>query len=610
MKPTYSNVNVKPGIVRELSRKAAEGFWFDADKVRFRYGKPEKIGGWANVNGAGVSSTFEGIARAIHNWNNNSGSPYTGLGTHTHLYLWQSGAYYDITPIAASGTTVVSYTTSAGSPNVLVSLPSHGFIADDIVYFSSAIDPTSVTAGGNVVLGDQFTITSVVDTNLFYIAYTTAALSTKTVSVTTSWYRLVHLGQQQTILGLGWGSSFWGHSGGWGAPVSGDIQLLATQWTLDNWGENLVACYRGGPIFEWMENSGVNIRAAAVSGAPSRNDLILVSPEDRHLISFGTEDVLTSTYSPVLIRWCASENLNDWYPSATNTAGDKILSGASRIVGASRTRGSILVWTEAALYSMRHIGSPFIFGFDLLGNNCGLVGPHAAIEANGRTYWMSNQRFMVYDGGAPRPLPCTVLRYVFDNIDGQQYDKVYAGVNGAYNEIIWLYQDLSSTTNECNRYVIYNYLEDHWTIGSLDRTVWADDSIYLYPLAADISGNTYYHDYGDSADGNPFYSYLRSGEFDLQDGQQIAFINRIVPDFTQKDGDPMSGDLTITLRGRKAPGDSNVVTRGPYTVSAGTLYIPYRHRARQISMLIESSSEDPAWRMGEIKMRIAPDGEH
>ena len=610
MKPTYTTINIKPGIVRELSRKAAEGFWFDADKVRFRFGKPEKIGGWANINGAEVSSTFDGIARAIHNWNNNAGSPYTGLGTHTHLYLWYSGTYYDITPIAVSGTTVVSYTTSAGSPNVLVSLPSHGFIADDIVYFSSAIDPTSVTAGGNVVLADQFTIASVVDTNLFYIAYTTAALSTKTVSVTTSWYKLVHLGQQQTILGTGWGSSFWGHSGGWGTPVSGDIQLLATQWTLDNWGEDLVACYRGGPVFTWVENSGTNVRAVSVSGAPSRNDLILVSPEDRHLISFGTEDVLTSTYSPVLIRWCASENLSDWYPSATNTAGDKVLSGASRIVGAARTRGSILVWTEAALYSMRHIGQPFVFGFDLLGSNCGLVGPHAAIEANGRTYWMSNQRFMVFDGGAPRPLTCPVLRYIFDNIDGQQYDKVYAGVNGAYNEIIWLYQDLSSTTAECNRYVIYNYLEDHWTIGSLDRTVWADDSVYLYPLAADTSGNTYYHDYGDTANGSSFYSYLRSGEFDLQDGQQIAFVNRIVPDFTQKDGDPMSGNITITLRGRKAPGDSNVVTRGPYTVSAATLYIPYRHRARQISMIIESSSGDSAWRMGEIKMRLSPDGEH
>mgnify|MGYP000926709538 CR=1 FL=1 len=610
MKPIYTNINIKPGVLREATKKAAEGHWYDADKVRFRYGRPEKIGGWANINGAGTSSYFEGIARAIHNWNNNDGSPLTALGTHTHLYLWQSGTYYDITPVVASGTTVVSYTTSAGSSAVLVSLPSHGFIADDIIYFSTAIDPTSVTAGGNVLMADQFIVTSVVDTHRFYIEYTTAALSTKTVSVTTTWDKLVHLGQQQTVLGTGWGSSFWSHSGGWGTPVSGDIQLLATQWTLDSWGEDLVANYRGGAIFQWVENSGVNIRAVSISGAPTRNDLILVSPEDRHLISFGTEDVLTSTYSPVLIRWCASENLNDWSPSATNTAGDKLLSGSSRIVGATRTRGAILVWTEAALYSMRQIGQPFIFGFDLLGSNCGLVGPHAAIEANGRTYWMSNQRFMVFDGGAPRPLPCTVLRYIFDNIDGQQYDKVYAGVNGAYNEIIWLYQDLSATTAECNRYVIYNYLEDHWTIGSIDRTVWADDSVYLYPLAADTSGNTYYHDYGDSADGDAIYSYLRSGEFDLQDGQQIAFINRIVPDFTLKDGDPMRGNITITLRGRKAPGDSNVVTRGPYTVSAGTLYVPYRHRARQISMIIESSSDDPAWRMGEMKMRLMPDGEH
>lgn len=610
MKPIYTNINIKPGILREATRKAAEGYWYDADKVRFRFGRPEKIGGWVNVNGIDTSSTFSGIARAIHNWNNNSGSPYTALGTHTHLYIWQSGTYSDITPIATSGTTVVTYITSANTSNILVSMAAHGFIANDIVYFSSAINEFGVTAGNNVIMGNQFTITSIIDSNRFHLNYPISAAANTTVSVTTSWYKLVHLGQQQTILGLGWGSSFWSHSGGWGVPVSSDIQLLATQWTLDSWGENLVANYRGGPIYQWVENSGTTSRAAAISGAPSRNDLILVSPEDRHLISFGTEDVLTSSYSPVLIRWCASENLNDWSPSATNTAGDKLLSGASRIVGATRTRGSILVWTEAALYSMRHIGQPFIFGFDLLGSNCGLVGPHAAIEANGRTYWMSNQRFMLFDGGAPRPLPCTVLRHVFDNIDGRQYDKVYAGVNGAYNEVIWLYQDLSSTTEECNRYVIYNYLEDHWTIGSLDRTVWADDSVYLFPVASDVSGNTYYHDYGDSANGESIYAYLQSGEFDLQDGQQIAFINRIVPDFTLKDGDPLQGNLTITLRGRKAPGDSNVVTRGPYTVSAGTLYIPYRHRARQISMTIESSSTDAAWRMGEMKMRIMPDGEH
>lgn len=608
MQPTYQQIKINPGIVKETSRKAAEGFWYDGDKIRFRYGKPEKIGGWINVNGADPGTSFEGIARAIHNWNANDGSQYTGLGTHTHLYIWQNGAYYDITPIATSGTTAVNYTVSAGASTVLVSLAGHPFIMDDIVYFSTAVDGAGVTLGGNLLLADQYQVVSVVDTNSFYINVgASASIASAALSVSTNFYSLVHLGQLNTIIGTGWGAGSWGHSGGWSSPVSSAIQIAATNWTIDNWGEDLVANYRGGPIFTWVENSGVDIRAVTISGSPARCDYILVSPEDRHLIAFGTNDIFTGEYDPVLVRWCDQENYNDWSPSATNTAGDKRFSGASKITGAIRARGQILIWTEDALYGMQHVGAPFIFSFQVLGENCGLIGPHAAVEVNGKTYWMANQRFMVYDGGSPRPLECTVLRYIFDNIDRNQYDKVYAGVNGAYNEIIWLYQE--DGADEVNKYVIYNYVENHWTIGSIDRTVWADDSTYSYPVAADTLGNLYFHEYGSDANGEPIYSFVESADFDLQDGQQIVFINRIMPDFTNRDGSALQGNITMTLFGRKTPGSSEVITKGPYVVSAETKYVDYRHRARQVSFKVEASSTDEAWRMGEIKFRMAPDGE-
>lgn len=608
MPPTFQRININPGVVRETSRKAAEGYWFDADKIRFRYGRPEKMGGWVNVNGTNTSLYFEGVARAIHNWNANDGSQYTALGTHTHLYLWQNGGYYDITPIAASGTTAVNYTVAANSIQVLVSMPSHGFVEDDIVYFSTAVDGAGVTVGGNILLARQYTIASVVNANSFYIHVSTSASNTTTgLSVSTNWYKLVHLGVLNTLLGRGWGAGTWGHAGGWSSPVSTAIQLAATNWTLDSWGEDLIACYRGGPIFTWVENSGTSRRAVSISGAPSVNDYIIVSPEDRHLIALGTTDIITGSYDPVLIRWSDQENYNDWSPSATNTAGDKRLSGSSRIKGALRTRGQVLIWTEEALYGMRHVGQPFTFQFDILGENCGLIGPHAAVEANGRTYWMANQRFMIYDGAAPRPLECTVLRYVFDNIDTAQYDKVYAGINGAFNEIIWLYQTGDAT--EINRYVIYNYLENHWTIGTLVRTVWADDTHYGYPLAADASGNMYYHESGHTADSSAIYSYVESADFDLGDGHQIAFINRIMPDFTTRDSGTLQGNITITLYGRKTPGSSEVITKGPYAVSSGTQYVDYRHRARQISFKVEACGTDEAWRMGELKFRMMPDGE-
>lgn len=601
--PQLVKLTIKPGVNRETTRYGAEGTWYDTDKVRFRYGMPEKIGGWQNVNGSGDTLTFQGLARALLNWPSNDGTLYTAIGTESHLYLWSGGSYYDITPVVASVVGAsANYTTSAGSNQIKVSLASHGFLADDYGIFRtspSAIGPVSIWGSKN--------ITSVVDTNSFFVSIISAT-SASTVPVSLNYDRLLSPGRRDSATGFGWGASGWGHSGGWGAAAPVGTQITLRLWSLDNWGEDLVANPKGQAIYHWIENSGTTLRAFRVSGAPDVNDHILVSPEDRHLIALGTQDILTSVYDPTLIRWCSRENINDWSPSATNTAGDKRISGARKIVGKLRSRGQILIWSEDTLYSMRHVGQPLVFAFDTIGEDAGLVGQNAIVEANGRTYWMSNQRFMQYDGAAPRPLNCTVLRYIFDNIDTTQYDKVYAGVNSAFNEVIWLYQDLSST-GDVNRYVTYNYLEDSWAIGSFERTAWTSDNIYGAPLGAGIDSKLYYHDVGSDADSSAITAYVESADFDLGDGQQVIFADRIIPDFSARDGSALSGNVQLTLTGRLYPGSSETITKGPYTVSAATKFVEYRLRARQMSFKVATSGTDESWRMGAPRVRLAGDGE-
>lgn len=597
-------LTIQPGVNKETTRYGAEGSWYDADKVRFRYGLPEKVGGWEHVNGIGASTTFEGVARSLLDWSSNESNRYTALGTDKKLIIWDGGLFHDITPITTSvAGASANYSLSAASPLVLVSLASHPFYVEDFGIFY-----TQVSEAAGVSLRAEYEVVSVVDVNSFWVS-TVSATQTTVVGTSLNYQKLLSPGRRNSALGYGWGAATWGHSGGWGAPAPVGTQLTLRQWSLDTWGEDLVASPRGQAIYRWVEASGVGARASVVTGSPSVCDHILVSPEDRHLIAFGTLEVDTSVYDPTLIRWCDRENLNDWYPSATNTAGGKKLSGAQKIVGVLRTRAQILVFTEDALFGMRHIGEPAIFGFDTIGTESGLVGPHAMVETNGRVFWMDYEHFMVYDGGAPQRLPCTVLRHVFDNLDRTQLDKIFAGSNSAFGEIIWFYQSKDSISGDVDKYVIYNYAENNWSVGSLARTAWSSGYNYGYPIAAGVDSQLYFHEIGSTDNGQAIYAYLQSADFDIGDGQQVMFTDRIVPDFSSRDGSPLSGNLILTLSGKLYPNSTETVTKGPYVVSAGTKFVEYRLRARQMNLLVESSGTDTSWRLGATRIRLGPDGE-
>ena len=609
--PSLFVSNLRAGINRELTRYAGEGGWYDADKVRFRYGKPEKIGGWENIQGAQDSQVLPGVTRSILPWSALDGTIYVAVGTNSHLLLWNGGTYYDITPVrsSVSGTNIIS--TSADSTRVVVSVPNHDAVTGDYFYFTSITTsvgdlPTLVSApfGGYPV--------SVIDQNSFAIhAPVSAVFTSISGGGATRGYFLIPTGNANSSPLFGWGAGFWGGSQGWGTPASAANVLPLRYWSLDNYGEDLVASYRGGPIYYWDKSSGTNVRAALVSTSPSQNTWILVSPEDRHLIAFGCPDAITSAYNPLYIRWCTSENLTDWNASATNTAGDKLLSGANKIISARRSRGQILVWTDDNLYGMQTVGPPFTFGFTQIGTNCGTLGPNAMVEAGGRMYWMADERFMVYDGGAPQILECQVLRYVFGRLDRNQLDKIYAGSNSAYNEIIWFYP--SQGSSEIDSYVIYDYLQKTWSIGTMVRTAWVDEGLNDYPIASSYEGGTklYYHEFNDDADGLPMDSYIESSLFDLDAGQELMFIDRIVPDFSDRNGDSLPGTVDITLKTLKYPNTppAQEITKGPFTVSAYTQKIDMRVRGRHAYYRIEATGLGTSWRLGAIRFRQVKDGE-
>jgi hypothetical protein len=604
--PQLTKIDFRPGINRELTRYANEGGWYDSDYVRFRFGKPEKIGGWVNIQGSNVSGSVLGKARVLKGWNSLDGSQWMAIGTNLKLYIWQGGTYTDITPVRVSASTTNPFNTSAGSVQVKVSISAHGAIDGDFFVITS----TAATVGGNIVLSGGYQL-SVLDTNSFTINTTTTAAATSVAcgGPTTGFFE-INTGNADNTQGTGWGVSSWGGST-WGTARSGGSNIFVPlrTWSLDNWGENLLANPTGGAIYQWVKTSGVSTRAVVLSSAPSQANFILVSQEDQHAIAFGVPDVITSVYDPLYLRWCTQGDLTSWAATPTNDAGDKRLSGANRITAVHRSRGQILIWTDDPLFSMQDSGPPYTFTFQNIGQGCGIVGPNAVIDAGGFTFWMGNQQFMVYSGAAPVPLPCTVLRYVFDSLDTTQLNKVFAAANASFNEVIWFYQSTASTTGEIDRCVAYNYIDNTWWIGSLSRLSWIDRGTFPQPIAFDSSGVGYYQEFGFDADGAAIDSYIESNEFDLGDGQNIMFLDRIIPDDTDRDGNPLNGNISLYVNYRAYPGDT-LHTKGPYLVSANTAKVDLRVRGRQLSLRVESTAVGQSWRLGSYRFRQAPDGEH
>jgi hypothetical protein len=604
----------KPGINKEGTAYSNEGNWFDADKIRFRAGRPEKIGGWVKKS----LNSFLGSARKLHQWVSLDTDKFISLGTHLKLYLLQGNTFHDITPIRATTTNGVTFSATNGSSTITATDSSHGAKKGDFVTFAQA-----VSLGGNItaaVLNQEYEIAGVTDTNTFTFTAKDTSGSTVTANSSDSGnggsgvdaeYQ-INIGSDFYTSGFGFGSGAWGQST-WGGGINSFSSQLRL-WSMDNFGEDLVSNPRGGSIYYWDKTNGATTRAvdfSTLSGAsdtPTVANQILVSEIDRHIICMGANPIGSATQDPMQIRWSDQENAAQWTPKTNNTAGGLRLSAGSEIVGAIRTRQEIAIFTDTALYSMQFIGPPFIFGVNLITEGISMVSPQACVNANNVVYFMDQDNFYMYSGTV-RSLPCTVRAYVFDDFNYEQTRKTFATKNAQFNEVSWFY--CSESSNEVDRYVSYNYLEQTWTIGTLPRTSWIDaGSASDNPLAAGTSGTTtnylYEHEVGSNDDGSAMTAFVESADFDTGDGDQFMFIKRLIPDvaFIGTDTEP---ELTYSIKTRDFPlGSLNTATTATVTNSTGVAYV--RARARQMRVRIESNDVDNSWRLGDTRFDIKVDG--
>lgn len=606
-----TELNFQVGVVKEKTRLDANGFWTDADKIRFRFGRPELIGGWQRVVDPSEASKIFGVPRALTSVRNRLGQPAAVIGTDQGLFSSELSTFYNITPIVSTLSTSNILSTTAGSTNVIVSVSSHNLVTGTLVEIVSV----GTTIGGNILICPSTSTTatyavSVVDANSFSIdpGVTAVATSVATGGAITIGFNYP-AGGRSTVLQAGWGTGNWGGNFGWGTPA-GAVPVRLRQWSLDLWGTDIMAVPSNGQLLYWDTGTGIASRATIVTAAPSINQIVRVASEARHVLLYGTHDV-SGEYSPLLIRWCSQEDFTDWTPTATNTAGDYPLpSRGSEIRAVNRVNDKTAILTDNDLFIQSYIGGNDVFGFTAAGERCGVISRNAAVEYGGVLYWMSvSGQFFKYDGRL-QSLPCTVLRFVYDNLDEFQTDKIYAGTNSTFDEIIWFYPSKDSPDGENDRYVIFNTRENHWTIGTLNRTVWEDIGTFNYPLAIDNdSANLYYQEIGYTADGSVLASNLEGAYFDQEGGNNILFVNKFVPDFSNlADNTPYSGTLQINLRARKYPGGP-VISKGPFAVTGATQKTSVRLRGRELAIQIQSStSSDLPWRMGQLRMAIEPDG--
>jgi hypothetical protein len=614
-----------PGIDKQNTEYGAEGGWIDGDYIRFRYGLPEKLGGWKRFNGA--ETYLLGLASESFTWNNLAGSPYLAVGTTKKLYVFQGGAWSDITPLRdTTDPGEVTFSASAGSTIITVNDLSHGAIEGDFVTFSG-VDADGLGVGGNItqaILQSQFEITEIIDADSYTITSPVAANASDIGdggAAVVGAYQ-INIGSDTSYSSFGYGTGTWGFST-WGTPrpESAALQLFSRVWKFDTFGEDLICQLVNGEIYIWDTSVGVGSRAVAISGAPTKSTYALVSTPDRHLVCFGTETIIgnAATQDPMFVRFSNQEDINTFTETATNTAGGQRLTDGSRIVSAVRSRGQILIFTDTSLHGMQYVGPPYTFGFQQLGANCGCIGPHAAVDVNGLAFWMGTEAFYMFDGTVKK-LPSTVQDYVFKDINLVQGTKTHAGVNSQFNEVTWWY--CSFTSDQIDRFVTYNYLENVWHVGTMPRTSWVDLGTYPKPLGTEYLENnneptistiygltpgrsiTYSQEDGIDGDGQPIFSFIQSGYFDIAEGDNMLFMKRFIPDFKNQ-----VGNLTVRLLLRPYPQSSaSPSSLDPYVITPTTQKVDTRARGRQISLKIESDALNTNWRYGTLRVDVQPDG--
>lgn len=698
-----TKLQFRPGINRETTSYSNEGGWFDMDKVRFRFGFPEKIGGWEKTS----STYFLGTCRALHPWVALSGERYLGVGTHLKYYINEGGGYNDITPVRATtaagdvtfsasantlganvaiGDTSITLTSASGFPDsgrikinseiityaavsgnvlqgclrgqsstteaahtsgdavlcttLIVTDADHGVLENDFVTYSGA-----VTLGGNItaaILNQEYQVVTKVNANSYLIEAREEA-SINSITTTTGYtptyvfastsdsgnggssvvgtYQ-INTGLDTTITGTGWGAGTWSR-GTWGsaASLTASGQTLRI-WSHDNFGEDLLINVRDAGIYYWDKTNGmipaVEIKdLAGANTAPTIAKKVLVSDRDRHVIAFGCDSQTDiGTQDPLLIRFSDQGSITDWAATATNTAGDLRLGSGSEIVTAVETRQQVLVFTDVSLHAMQFLGPPFTFGINTVSENITIAGPLAAIAIEDQVYWMGAEEFYVY-GGAVQRLPCTVRDFIFSDINTDQLEKVTASTNTAFSEIWWFYPSASST--ECDKYVVYNYQQQIWYYGSLNRTVWLDRGVENFPIAASTDHALYYHergfDDGSTSPATAITSFIESSQMSLGEGDNFVFLRRLIPDLTFRDSTAATPSATMTLEARNYPGgaylqtNSKTVTKtASVPVEQWTNQVNVRLRGRSFAFKIETTDAGVGWRLGSPRVDVQPDG--
>ena len=642
----------KPGVNRESTTLANEGGWFESDKVRFRSGYAEKIGGWVKDTGTASATlqpptgSYWGVARSLWNWINLSGSNLLGIGTNLKYYIQNTigGEFNDATPIRLVGTAGdTTFEATDGSNIITVTEAGNGVIAGDFVTFSGA-----ASLGGNItagILNAEHRVASYVSSSQYTIVVSATANSSDSGdggAAVVSTYQ-ISTGSDVYTTGIGWGSGGWSGvtSGypdtGWGdaAPDGLGIGIQLRTWSQSNYGQDLIINPRGGGLYYWANNANPNIfdRAVLLSpGSPSPFDtdsscpeicnFVMVSDASRFVLAFGVNDYGSSTQDPMLVRWSDQENYAVWAPAATNQAGSYRLSAGSEIIAAQQTRQEVLVFTDVAVYSMQYQGPPFVWGFQPLATNTSIMSPSAVVTVHDITYWMGVDKFYVYNGRV-QTLPCELRQYVFDDINQTQQFQIHAGINDAFSEVWWFYCSANSDT--IDKYVVYNYLENNWHYGTMARTAWVDTSLRQVPVASGYGGQILYHETGND-DGSvnppaPIECFIQSSDFDIGEGHNFGFVWRIIPDLTFDGSTTPAPSVDFSVRPRQFPGSPYGATNNPavtsnnnynaqrtYNVQQFTPQVNVRLRGRQMAMRVGSTGLGVAWQLGAPRIDIRPDG--
>jgi len=613
-----SKIVFKPGIYREGTEYDNTGGWFDVNLVRFRKGRPEKFGGWSKDS----SNSFLGTARALHAWNSLGGTKYLGVGTTWKYYIREGDSYSDVTPIRKTTTNGVTFSATDGSSTITATDNGHGSVINDFVTFSGA-----VSLGGLItatVLNQEYQITSVTANTYTFLAKDTdgnevianSSDSGNGGSGVDGVYQ-VNVGLDVYITGTGWSSGTWGE-GTFGSTTALSATNQLRLWTHDHFGENLIINPRAGGIYRWVENDGLTTRAvnlSTVSGAnlvPTVGLQVITSEKDRHLIVLGSDPISdgarTGTIDPMLISFSDQENDLEFQPLITNTAGDLRLSSGSSIIGATKSRQEILIWTDTALYSMQFVGPPFTFAVNLINEGTGLIGPKAVITSAQSIYWMSSTNFYAYTGSVQK-IPCSVHNYVYADINLSQSFKIHAFTITEKSEVGWFY--CSGSATEIDRYVIYNYEDNVWYYGQLERHAWLDSGIENYPRAT-YNGYLFEQEDGFNDDGNPMTNvFIESSDFEVGEGEQFAYIQRMFPDLKFL-ANSDSGKVNLVIKTRNNPGES-LSTSSTSSVGSSTGQVSLRARSRQAVFRVESDddsdgNDNVGWRLGATRLDIKPDG--